>query len=630
MRIRLVGIFVAAGLAAGGAAMAQERVRASHVLLDRGEKEIAQRLLDGLLAGTVSWQDAVARSLDVMTKRADGDLGFFSRRDRIDEKVRSAAFTLQPGEIYRELIETQFGLHILRVTAREGQDAVGVTPDKPAVSVAPEKPSLAMTISVDPIDADGARPCTVALTVENSGTEAVEVYRPELWPLGLTFTRVPPAPRMGEMKAAYAEGLGAPALVTLGVGQSMTQKINLWDIWDSLNQEGWWEIGFDGGAMLKTLAGKLDALQGAEGYGALAARWGAVEAAGSPGFDLRTMDKAASYYVVFTFRNGADFLVKLDQAKYPSETAHFLRLVRRDFYRDKRLDKFVENEFIAGGGLGPEGLGWAEEATFIAAPKLDSAHLTERDFILVARQKRYSYEGGSHFMIALADLPGYTRTGLPIGRVVGKWSTIEDMATTAAWAKQRANPIASVRLFTEEALEARWKREIQAVREIATPKGPLPRATIETDQGTIAIELYEDDAPNTVASFVHLAERNFYEGLRFHRIVPGFVIQGGDPLGTGAGGPGYNIRDEVNARKHAKGAVAMAKTPRPDSAGSQFYICLDVLPHLDEGYTVFGQVVEGMDVVEAIVNAKAGKMAAVTITGKRDHAYVPEKLNEQK
>ncbi len=123
---------------------------------------------------------------------------------------------------------------------------------------------------------------------------------------------------------------------------------------------------------------------------------------------------------------------------------------------------------------------------------------------------------------------------------------------------------------------------------------------ITTEFGDIVIELFPDDAPNTVANFKKLASTGFYNGLRFHRVIPGFVAQGGDPNGDGTGGPGYKIRAEFNERKHHRGTVAMARATDPDSAGSQFYICYADLPHLDGQYTVFGRVVHSMDVVDRI------------------------------
>jgi len=124
---------------------------------------------------------------------------------------------------------------------------------------------------------------------------------------------------------------------------------------------------------------------------------------------------------------------------------------------------------------------------------------------------------------------------------------------------------------------------------------------IETEHGDILIELYPDSAPNTVANFKALAGKGYYDGLTFHRIIAGFMAQGGDPEGTGTGGPGYKVKAEFNDRKHVRGTVAMARSASPDSAGSQFYICFGPQPHLDGQYTIFGQVVEeGMDVVDQI------------------------------
>jgi peptidyl-prolyl cis-trans isomerase B (cyclophilin B) len=132
----------------------------------------------------------------------------------------------------------------------------------------------------------------------------------------------------------------------------------------------------------------------------------------------------------------------------------------------------------------------------------------------------------------------------------------------------------------------------------AAPTGPL--LVIETAHGTITIQTFPEDAPKTVARITELAEAGFYDGLTFHRVVPGFVVQGGDPTGTGRGGSGKTIPPEFNQRQHVAGTVAMARTQDPNSADSQFYITLAREPHLDGKYTVFGQVIDGMDAVQAI------------------------------
>lgn len=138
-------------------------------------------------------------------------------------------------------------------------------------------------------------------------------------------------------------------------------------------------------------------------------------------------------------------------------------------------------------------------------------------------------------------------------------------------------------------------------------------ALIETEKGNIQIELYPEEAPKTVSNFVTLAKKGYYNGLKFHRVVPNFVIQGGDPKGDGSGGPGYTIPDERNKKlTHTVGAVAMAKTPAPNSAGSQFYIVIgQPAPALDGGYTVFGKVIAGQDVAERI--AVGDQMTRVSV-----------------
>ncbi len=142
-------------------------------------------------------------------------------------------------------------------------------------------------------------------------------------------------------------------------------------------------------------------------------------------------------------------------------------------------------------------------------------------------------------------------------------------------------------------------------------------AVITTPKGVIKFEFYAEDAPNHVAAFIELAQKGFYDGTKFHRVEPGFVIQGGDPLSkdddpnVGTGGPGYRLAAEFNSRQHLDGTVAMARSQHPDSAGSQFYICLGPQSFLDGNYTVFGQVTEGMDVVRSI--AVGDVMQSVTI-----------------
>jgi cyclophilin family peptidyl-prolyl cis-trans isomerase len=128
----------------------------------------------------------------------------------------------------------------------------------------------------------------------------------------------------------------------------------------------------------------------------------------------------------------------------------------------------------------------------------------------------------------------------------------------------------------------------------------VSKATLETNHGAIDIDLYDDDAPKTVENFVKLAREGFYDGVVFHRVIENFMIQGGDPTGTGMGGPGYQFEDEINGHPVARGALAMANAG-PNTNGSQFFIVTaDACPWLDGLHTVFGRVAGGMDVVDAI------------------------------
>jgi peptidyl-prolyl cis-trans isomerase B (cyclophilin B) len=126
------------------------------------------------------------------------------------------------------------------------------------------------------------------------------------------------------------------------------------------------------------------------------------------------------------------------------------------------------------------------------------------------------------------------------------------------------------------------------------------QARIRTEKGEIVFRFYPHEAPVHSAAFIKLARAGFYDGLKFHRVVPGFVIQGGCPQGTGTGGPGYTLEAEFNDLAHVRGTVAMARSQSADSAGSQFYICLDEARYLDREYTVFGQTTAGQDVIDAI------------------------------
>ena len=183
-----------------------------------------------------------------------------------------------------------------------------------------------------------------------------------------------------------------------------------------------------------------------------------------------------------------------------------------------------------------------------------------------------------------------------------------------------------------------WPKE-QAIRAREAESDDLPRVLLKTNKGEIELELFENEAPNTVANFISLVEKGFYNGLTFHRVLPGFMAQAGCPEGTGGGGPGYTIPDECRKpdhRLHFRGSLSMAKTPAPDSGGSQFFLTFAPTRHLDGEHTVFGRVVRGMDVLARIQRRnpqrpkppKADKILEAEVLRKRDHPYVPKTMGE--
>ena len=187
----------------------------------------------------------------------------------------------------------------------------------------------------------------------------------------------------------------------------------------------------------------------------------------------------------------------------------------------------------------------------------------------------------------------------------------------------------------QEAIEAERPKVAteMATRAAEEKADDLPQVKIETTKGTIVVELFENEAPNTVANFISLVENQFYNGTPFHRVIPQFMAQGGDPTGTGTSGPGYTIECECdlpNARKHFLGSLSMAHAGK-DTGGSQFFLTFRPTEHLDGRHTVFGRVIEGFDVLPKITRTEGpqarptqDKIISAEILRKRDHAYEPK------
>jgi cyclophilin family peptidyl-prolyl cis-trans isomerase len=184
-----------------------------------------------------------------------------------------------------------------------------------------------------------------------------------------------------------------------------------------------------------------------------------------------------------------------------------------------------------------------------------------------------------------------------------------------------------------------WPEEVK-IRQAEAKPGDLPRVVLKTNRGDIEIELFENEAPNTVANFISLVEKGFYNGVSFHRVLPYFMAQGGDPKGDGSGGPGYTIPDECHKpdhRLHFRGTLSMAKTGAPDSGGSQFFLCFIPTQGLDGKHTVFGRVVKGIDVLAKLQRRDPEKQASIEpdkileakVLRKRNHPYQPKTMAEK-
>lgn len=182
-----------------------------------------------------------------------------------------------------------------------------------------------------------------------------------------------------------------------------------------------------------------------------------------------------------------------------------------------------------------------------------------------------------------------------------------------------------------------WEKEL-AIREAEAAKDDLPRVKMTTNKGVIVLELFENEAPDTVGNFISLVEKKFYDGLSFHRVLPHFMAQGGDPKGDGTGGPGYQIFCECHKpeyRRHFRGSLSMAHAGR-DTGGSQFFLTFRPTPELDGRHTCFGRVIEGMEVLSKIqrrdpemdMGVTPDKIVSAEVVRKREHAYVPKKVEQ--
>jgi cyclophilin family peptidyl-prolyl cis-trans isomerase len=334
------------------------------------------------------------------------------------------------------------------------------------------------------------------------------------------------------------------------------------------------------------------------------------------------------------------FAAKLTEWK---EVLKELRKLRTD-YKTATPDQTVGiqtkwNEAIAKAEamIGP--LREAGKAAYLAAPNSDAA-LTDFLIKIVADDvKRDDYEPAAEVAKALLD-NGCTKVELsdPAGLAAFATNDLE-RAEKELKRAQTENKLsdASKKIMGDLADYKKFWQAEQELRKKEAAANDLPRVRIVTSKGEIVAELFENEAPEAVANFISLVESKFYDGLTFHRVLAGFMAQGGCPAGDGTGGPGYNIYCECykdNHRKHFRGSLSMAHAGK-DTGGSQFFLTFLPTPPLNGKHTVFGRVIEGMDVLAKLQRIDPedksskpdpDKMVKVEVIRKRDHKYEPRKV----
>lgn len=315
------------------------------------------------------------------------------------------------------------------------------------------------------------------------------------------------------------------------------------------------------------------------------------------------------------------------------------------------LQKQFKNLIEAARGMVPQ-LVAAAEAAYIAAPNENAEVADFLMQVVVDRAGKDNYEEALRVAKLLIDHDA-PRPQLKLLAGVAAFATNQyDLAEKYLTAAQQSGALAppsgeasefqrrmlqtgAMYLSMIDEYRAKWAEE-KKIRAAEAKADDLPRVKLETSKGDIVIELFENEAPNTTANFISLVEKGFYDGLKFHRVLPGFMAQGGDPKGDGTGGPGYAIACECvrqDYRKHFRGTLSMAHAGR-DTGGSQFFLTFVPTPHLDGKHTAFGRVIDGLEVLSRLNRVQPGEPGAdqivkATVLRKREHEYQPQTLPER-
>jgi len=322
---------------------------------------------------------------------------------------------------------------------------------------------------------------------------------------------------------------------------------------------------------------------------------------------------------------GGTIKIELDPDAAPNTVNNFIKLVQDGFYNGQVFHRIIPDFMIQGGcpeGDGTGGPGHTIMGEFLAnGVRNPLKH--ERGVISMARGQLFD-SAGSQFFIMHRNRPNLDGNYAAFGRVISGMEIVDRIVggpSDQAKDGLALEPREVMQRVTVDTFGVQYEAPVVIERRAATgaaAQRAKPVVTMEMAAGgTIKIELDPDAAPNTVNNFIKLVQDGFYNGLVFHRIIPGFMIQGGCPEGKGTGDPGYAIRGEFEANGvrnpllHERGVISMARSQHPDSAGSQFFIMHAAAPHLDRQYAAFGRVISGMEVVDRIVKGPASNDLAL-------------------
>lgn len=307
-----------------------------------------------------------------------------------------------------------------------------------------------------------------------------------------------------------------------------------------------------------------------------------------------------------------EITLELFDDKTPITAGSFLELVQSGFYDGVSFHRVVADFMIQGGDPDGDGRGGPG---FTIPDEADRGLQHLRGTLSMAKTTAPD-SGGSQFFICHSPQEHLDGVHTVFGRCIQGMEVVDAIRKGDKVVKATAVKLSE---HARAALEAAKKGRVWLWKPDVKDPSRGTRVKLQTDRGDIVVRLFDETVPIASGNFIGLVEEGFYDGLTFHRVEPDFMIQGGCPQGDGLGFPGYTLPDELDTHlRHYRGTLAMARTPRPNSGGCQFYICHSAQPHLDFEYTVFGCCVEGMDVVDKI--AAGDRILKATVTRRSEAA----------